>query len=256
MGRIIPLETMQNLRDIGGEKGYSGKTVRTSKIFRSGRPSDGTEADLVTLEDLGTNLVIDLRSADESASAPDPPIGKASVLLIPVSADPVTGRAVHDVSELSVRERMKAMYREIILGKDSSKALGDVFSALLDNSGGVSLLHCTAGKDRTGIVTALIYELLGVGRERIILDYMLTNECLTAFADRLFLRISSRMDDEKRTPEFRQSFYDSMFVREEYILSMYDAIAQSCGTPEEYLREVLGLGESFIRDFRRAFLEG
>ena len=248
MGKIIRLEKMQNLRDLGGEMGFSGRRLREGKIYRSGRPGDGTEGDLRVLESLGTNLIIDLRSAKESSSFPDPPVAGAEVKLITVSTDPVTGQAVHDREKASVRGRMCDMYRDIILGETSSVALGEVLRTILDNSDGVTLMHCTAGKDRTGIVSALVYELLGVSRERIIADYMLTNECLRDFADALYARMSSRMEPEKLTDEFRESFHDSMFVREEYILSMYDAIVEGFGGTEAYLEYIFPGSRDAFRD--------
>ena len=248
MGKIIRLEKMQNLRDLGGERGYEGRRLREGKLFRAGRPGDGSEGDLKVLESLGTNLIIDLRSAEESTSKPDPPVPGATVKLITVSTDPVTGQAVHDRETVSVRERMSAMYRDIILGRASSEALGEVLRSILDNSEGVTLFHCTAGKDRTGIVSALVYELLGVPRERIIDDYMSTNECLRDFADALYARLISRMGREEITDEFTENFCDSMFVREEYILSMYDAIEEGFGGIEAYLESIFPGSRDAYRD--------
>ena len=252
MGRIISLEKMQNLRDLGGETGHGGRKVISSKLYRAGRPADASERDLFALGALGIDLLIDLRTPDETVSAPDPAIDGVRNILLPVSRNPVKGEDIYSSDSLPVREKMKLMYRDIILGDVSSKAIADVLEAVLGNASGITLFHCTAGKDRTGIVCALIYELLGVSREDIIKDYMLTNICLKDFADELYDRISEGMSVSVRPYDYRENFYDSMLVRKEYIMAMYDAIEEVYGTPERYLESI---GPGLRPEFRKAFLD-
>ncbi len=253
--RIVPFESLQNMRDLGGLSGEGGRRIRPGRIYRSGRPSDGSGNDIIKLSSLGITLVIDLRTEEEASKAPDPVMEGTVNMLITVSSDPVTGQSVMDRSSMRVSEKMKLMYRDMILGEASSSAIARVIRCVASEKMGASLLHCTAGKDRTGIICALICEMLGVKWDDIISDYMLTRECLRDFADMMFMRVSSRMEEEP-SESFLEDFYDSMLVREEYIISMYDAISEKSGCTDAYIRDVLGFDELFINDFRKSFLEG
>lgn len=253
--RIIPFENLQNMRDMGGIAAWDGRIVRSGMLFRSGRPADGTLSDLEKLSGMGIGRIIDLRTEQEASEKPDPPVPGAEMFLIQVSSDPVTGQAVGDRGGLRVRERMELMYRDIILGEASSRAMARVIRCMEENDTGACLFHCTAGKDRTGIIGALIYEMLGASREDIISDYMLTGECLSAFADRLYARIGARRPPDVPEDVYREDFYDSMLVREEYILAMYDAIGERYSSVADYLRYALGFDDGFVMRFRQKFLE-
>ncbi|MGE8136376.1 tyrosine-protein phosphatase [Novosphingobium subterraneum] len=165
--RVLPLEQGSNFRDIGGYKGADGKHVAWGKVFRSGAMPLLTEADYGMLEQLKISTIVDLRSTDERMIAPN-------------MLDDRTG-AIFISNDYSLKGLManygKGDGEYAYRGMDTflKPQLRQVFASLLRNEGAV-MYHCSAGQDRTGITTALIYSALGVDRATILKDYHLSTE--------------------------------------------------------------------------------
>lgn len=160
--RVLPLQQGSNFRDVGGYKGAGGLTVKWGRIYRSGAMPLLTEQDYALLGGLGIGTVVDLRSTDERAIAPD-------------QLDDRTG-ALFVSNDYSLRPLMAGMtggdgeymYRGV--GKGLAPQYRAIFRRLLANEGAL-VYHCSAGQDRTGVATALILSALGVDRQTIIADY-------------------------------------------------------------------------------------
>lgn len=165
--RVLPLEQGSNFRDVGGYKGAGGKQVAWGKIFRSGAMPLLTDLDYTTLEKLKIMTIVDLRSTDERMIAPN-------------MLDDRTG-ATFISNDYSLKGLMagygKGDGEFAYRGMDTflKPQLKQVFRSLLRDEGAV-MYHCSAGQDRTGITTALIYSALGVDRETILKDYHLSTE--------------------------------------------------------------------------------
>lgn len=163
--RVLPLQQGSNFRDIGGYVGADGRRVKWGKVYRSGAMPLLTEADHALLAQLGLGTIVDLRSTDERQIAPD-------------DLDDRT-RALFVSNDYSLKKLMAGMtktdgeylYRGI--GKSLAPQFRSIFKRLLADEGAV-LYHCSAGQDRTGVATALIYSALGVPRETIVRDYHLS----------------------------------------------------------------------------------
>lgn len=163
--RVLPLEQGSNFRDAGGYVAAGGKRVTWGRIYRSGAMPLLTEADYALLGKLGIATIVDLRSLDER-------------MIAPTMLDDRTG-ALFVSNDYSLKGLMGAMntgdgeylYRGI--GKMLAPQYRAIFRSLLANDGAV-LFHCSAGQDRTGVATALIYSALGVPREQILADYHLS----------------------------------------------------------------------------------
>jgi protein-tyrosine phosphatase len=165
----VKLENVANARDLGGWTLADGTRVPYGRVFRSGKLSNATAADLVAMRDLGIRASIDLRSTAEvriGGRDPGGPLGLATT----VSA-PMAGIASEDG------------YRNMIDKQKSS--IATAFRALADGSKYSFIIHCTAGKDRTGVMSALLLDLLGVSRPQIVDDYLLSTD--TGAADPLWL---------------------------------------------------------------------
>lgn len=178
-----------NLRDLGGIP-VTGGTTRHGLLLRSDDVSRATPWEVATLLDAGLTTVVDLRSAAEVATAGLGPLRWASVEqhhlpLLPRSGMPaglvarLTGNAV-------TPEEMGRWYAMVALA--GAPLLVGVLELVAEAQGAV-LVHCTAGKDRAGIVAACLLTVLGAHRDDVVLDYARTSEGLSALRRRLGLAV-------------------------------------------------------------------
>ncbi len=182
--RWLPIEGCVNFRDLGGYRNRQGQTVLWRRLFRSDALQDLTEADAVFLRnELNVRLVVDLRNSDEAdrdGCGPLPQLGveyQRFPLLEERGFPPFTGG--------DVVERLSSTYEWLV--HNSGTRVANAVEAIADangNGGGV-IFHCSAGKDRTGIMAALILEVLGVDSETIDADYLLTNEAVEEILRRI-----------------------------------------------------------------------
>jgi protein-tyrosine phosphatase len=175
--RFLRLEGASNLRDLGGLIGSGGRPVRPGRIFRSDYIhllSAADEAELVGR--LGIRTVVDLRSEVEVAETPGAWVDQGIELLhTPLRIDL---DLLHDEEDGLTR-----FYMGFLDPPDAS--MREAVAALLDAGRHPLLIHCSAGKDRTGMTVALMLELLGVDREAIVADYTLTQERMPAVLAKL-----------------------------------------------------------------------
>lgn len=182
--RHIPLQGASNFRDFGGYPTADGRTVKWRRLFRSDRLSELTPADYETLSTHGVRVVYDLRRDSETAAAPTawPGAHAPEIIRSPLFNDesgPNTFQRVaaneaarHD-ADLS-RAIMRGMYVRMVTEPTALVAIGRIFTRLAHPGAVPALLHCSGGKDRTGVTCALILSALGVSREDVIEDFMLT----------------------------------------------------------------------------------
>lgn len=163
--RVLPLEQGSNFRDVGGYTGADGKKVVWGRIFRSGAMPLLTEADYATLANLKIATIVDLRSTDERMIAPTMLDDRTdatfisndySLKLLMADFGKNGGEYMYSGMGPLIAPQLKAIFRSLI------KADGPV------------LYNCSAGQDRTGIVTALVLSALGVDRKTILEDYHLS----------------------------------------------------------------------------------
>ncbi|MCZ6710171.1 MAG: tyrosine-protein phosphatase, partial [Gammaproteobacteria bacterium] len=126
-----------------------------------------------------------------------------------------------------------------------------MFQALQDYAPGGFLVHCTAGKDRTGVGVALIQLALGVSRESIMEDYLLTNEVID-FEGFLLPRLRANLGDDDIDVESAKVLAG---VRREYLQGALDEMQRSCGSLEAYLEQAIGLNSRQRDTLRDQFLE-
>jgi len=185
--RRIPFEAVTNFRDLGGYRTRSGRRIRWGRVFRSDALHGMTEGDVRMYDDLGLTAVYDLRSDVEIAENPDPMPSRHLPMLSRPAGDNVAGAFDGATSEDG--ERLLA---GIYIGQINHAAttIGELFSALAESDRLPAVFHCHAGKDRTGLVAALLLEALGVERDAILDDYELTARYrLRAQQDQTFERM-------------------------------------------------------------------
>jgi protein-tyrosine phosphatase len=164
---VIKLTNVKNMRDLGGWTLKDGAKIPYGRVYRSGKLSSATPADLAKLHSLGIKTSIDLRSSAEIITSGKDP-GPAQGFSATISA-PMNGIA------------SASGYKDIINNQKAS--LAKAFRALADSSTYPVDIHCTAGKDRTGVVSALLLDLLGVPRQEIVEDYLLSSNSGLVNAD-------------------------------------------------------------------------
>lgn len=166
--RALGLTGVLNARDAGGYRTADGHTVRTGLVFRTGELSKATDADLAELTADNVVSIHDLRTGYEQLMGQDK---------VPAGAtehhDDIIGQAPPQVLA-STLSAGTDLYRAFITAPGANEGFANVLRDIAHNPGGV-LFHCTAGKDRTGWTSAVLLTILGVDKETVYYDYLLSN---------------------------------------------------------------------------------
>jgi protein-tyrosine phosphatase len=182
-GRDLELDGLPNARDLGGYPAADARTVRPGLLLRAEALTNATPEDVAGLVALGVGVVIDLRGESEiapSARARGP--ARAPTCRPPISPRRVFKRMVEagpdgePLAEDEVVKVMIEMYRQFVADDSCRAAFASALALITEQAsqGTPILFHCTAGKDRTGWLSALVLTALGTDRETVIADYLLT----------------------------------------------------------------------------------
>jgi protein-tyrosine phosphatase len=232
---VIPLKGLFNVRDLGGYPAAGGR-VKWGLLYRSGDLANLATESRADLEARRIRTIVDFREDEERRRLPD---GKIATVRESVPLPIKTGSLIdfYDARDAADAEgKMECLY-----GKMPSAVIEQyriLFRLLADREKPPLLFHCSAGKDRTGLAAALILSALGVDREAVIQDYLLSAECLRGKYD-AFL-------------EENPSAEPFMTVRRNFISAALEAIDRGMGGMDHYLRETLGAD---IEGLRRLYLE-
>ena len=174
--RLPGLQGASNFRDLGGYPGRDGRPLRWRRLFRSDHLGELTAADRETLRTLGVTRAFDFRGTQERAAQPYalPGLTQHSLAIEPTVAQNMA--ALSAAGTALSAERMVALMEELYrrLVDDEAARFAQWFGHLLDDDAPL-VFHCTAGKDRTGVAAALLLLALGVPREVVEQDYLLSN---------------------------------------------------------------------------------
>ena len=255
--RVLKLDGVHNFRDYGNYAAADGARVKAGLLWRSAQHGEASDQDLADMHALGIRTVIDLRGPSERNASPcrRHPEFDAEVLYHP---DETAGLALHTeaadgvITVAEARAAMVRLYEGIPFRENLSFMLRRYFD-VLRRADGPSLVHCVAGKDRTGFAVALAQHVLGVSHDDIVADYVLTNQAgniearIAAGATQIRARHGSITDDTIRT---------LMGVEADYIVTAFDRAADRYGSVDAYLAQALGVDAAARDDLRRAYLEG
>ncbi len=252
--RYLSFEGSPNFRDYGGYITEDGRSVKWRKLFRSGQLASLTDNDLERFSHLKIKLVFDFRRDDERERDPSlfPCQAKPQVVGLPITPGSSAGfsenitRGTIGADEMA--RHMCASYREFAL--DQAEHFRTMFSHILKQKEGASLVHCAAGKDRTGFAVAMVLTVLGVPRKTIIDDYMLTARYFNI--DKEIERIHKKYQWDGN----RDGIRPLLEVRESYLHSAFDTIDQHFSSIEAYLKDVLGLGLAERELLQERYLTG
>ncbi len=245
---LLRLASADNFRDVAGT-GYAtrdGARVRPGVFYRS-NDLRLTDDDHGVLQTVGLRAVIDLRSPAEIALHPDPEVPGATALHFDAIGIPMERMAGLE-SRAEAVALMDEVYRTFVTEQKSRTAFGAVLRQLA--TGGPQLFHCSAGKDRTGWVAALLLYVAGVDDPTIESDYLLTNARSAASRARAEAEIAKHLGAE------RVDVYEpTLVVDVEYLRAAWEAVAASYGDRASYLRDGLGLDDAVLADLRRLLRE-
>ncbi|MHC5375338.1 tyrosine-protein phosphatase [Enterococcus sp. LJL120] len=225
----LPLKGSYNTRELGGYPTGNG-AINFHKFIRSDSITALTNQDLDFLKEYGLQTIVDLRSDAEVAQAPNPQMEGVENLHIPLITGDIAD-ATKDLSR-SMKLTMGSFYINVL--KDYPQNLVKVFEAMADSQGAV-LFHCSAGKDRTGIIAAFLLDLAGVSEADIIANYQLTHTYLKT--NPTFTKSASGYPQEM--------FYSLPSYMEELLSYLY----QNYDSAENYLK-TFGLSELAIENLR------
>lgn len=249
-GREIPFERVPNFRDFGGYPTQDGRYVRRGLLYRSGALNDLSESDIAKLRELGIKLVCDLRTDIEAHEAPDMQLEGVEHWRLPVIQQEES--AVKVRTFLFDRHRLDQVMIETYLTfvREKAHVFGAAIARFADPANLPALFHCSAGKDRTGILAALLLGALGVSDELIIADYTLSNFHYAAFR-------KSVEPQAHRLRAVRLSIDDlqPMLVSDPaYLEAALKAIREECGSFEAYLVQKAGVSPETLAQLREVFL--
>jgi protein-tyrosine phosphatase len=246
--RIVPMTGGHNFRDIGGYPTKDGRTTAWGLVYRSGTMAELDDGDRALIQQLGLRAICDFRSSRERDRRPS---------LLPQSADfeiwshdyensgadLINALADPGATAASARALMIELYRHIAYEQKPG------FRALFERlaSGSLPILfHCAAGKDRTGAAAALLLDMLGVPRETVIEDYVLT--------DRFFDRGCQLVRTDpwvKRLRDVDPAIWAPMMRADPaYLAMLFETIEARHGSSEGFIRDELGLDAAAIEAIR------
>ncbi|MCI6454879.1 MULTISPECIES: tyrosine-protein phosphatase [Hungatella] len=266
----IPLEGLPNTRDLGGIRTMEGKKILPARLIRSGALYEATPADLERLMGewrLGT--VVDFRTAVERSQKPDPDMDGVTNIFNPILNEETVGITFEDEEEgkpkqdaiLGMLEHASSLggdpelyvdklYENLVVDEHASSYYGRFFDILLEADDRAVLWHCTAGKDRVGVGTALLLSALSVDRDTIIRDFVRTNEFVMENAEKTAALVREKTEDAR----LAECVKVLLTVSENYIRHAFSAMEAACGSVEAYLYERIGLNERKRAELKRKFL--
>ncbi|RHW52108.1 protein-tyrosine-phosphatase [Bombilactobacillus bombi] len=264
--RLLNLEAGRNFRELGGYQTKDGNTIKYHKIIRSASLGQLTDHDLNFLTDYGLKYDIDFRSADEQQKVPDRVPEHVEYLFDPVFGVDLTQASKFDDQEKAAtpdhniegladipsdgHENMCNTYRELIHLDSAKKAYRIFFDKLLENNQAdqVLLFHCTAGKDRTGMGAVFFMTALGVDRQTILNDYLMTNEVTKDF-------VEEQLQPFTNNPLMYDSVKALMQVSPDYLKAADEEVKKEAGSWINYLQTQIKVTDQEIADLKKIYLQ-
>ncbi|MBV8924315.1 MAG: tyrosine-protein phosphatase [Bradyrhizobium sp.] len=240
--RHLSLEGASNFRDLGGYPTSDGRALRWRRIFRSNHLGHLTEQDIKVVRGLGVKSAFDFRGVQERVAAACV-MEEIAVHSLPIEPTVVAAlRAKLQARALSSSDALEIM-RESYRGyvRLNTHSFRDLFAHLLADTAPL-VIHCTAGKDRTGFAVALLLYALGVPEKVISEDYLLTNQ---------FYR-----RDPNSAPDLPLDVRQAIgSVESSFLAAGFEAISTQYGDLEGYFRDGLGLGMHERAELKQRYLQ-
>ncbi len=245
--RRLPLEGAVNFRDLGGYETSDGRRVRWRTVFRSDALSALTPSDHAMLREIGVRLVCDLRLPGERKHAPnalpdDAAIERLEPGFIPRGTlDMLAALRAGTLHGEAIIEEVTTHYWH--MPRDHHETFAMILRRLAEPTSHAAVIHCTSGKDRTGFTVALVLLALGVPRETVFEDYLLTNDHRRDVTRLLNLPLS----------EADMAILTS--ARRGYLENAFNSMVDFSGSIEAYMRDAIGVDDPLRARLRAALLD-
>ena len=239
--RHFNLQGASNFRDLGGYTTRDGRALRWRQVFRSNHLGNLTPLDVEIVRGLGVKSAFDFRGVEERKGA-DCAVEEIEVHSLPIEPTVVAAlRArlqARALSSADALEIMRESYRGYV--RLNTHSFRELFAHLVDDKAPL-VIHCTAGKDRTGFACALILHALGVPDQVISEDYLLTN--------RFYRR------DPNASPDLPDDVRQAIgSVQASFLAAGFEAVRAEYGDLETYFRDGLGLGTAERSELKARYL--
>lgn len=237
----IKIKEVSNFRDLGGLRTKSGKQIVWGKFYRSGQLSKLKTSKFTQFEDLNIKTVVDLRTDKEIAKKPDH---------LPTSIQYNIRQAYDDSEDMFSKTKKEVLKGRVTRSQSDSlvslfyagyliekpEVVKNIIDTALNNDGSI-LFHCSAGKDRTGMIAALLLTILDVDRNVIIDDYILSNDYRKAPISSLMkLAKVGKLVYPKINYEVIENF---QWIKQIYIEAMFKGIEDQYGSMDNYITNEL-----------------
>ena len=254
----IPFSKLLNTRDLGGLPTKDGKHIKPKTFLRAASlyqlvPSDGEKL----VDEYHVAYDIDLRIDKERVRQPDTPLPGVEYRHYQLREDIMENfqrKRGETVGKMITRiPSMPQMYLNMVSKENSLEALRNIFRLFFDEvvpGEKAALFHCSEGKDRTGIVAALLEDLVGVPRDIILEDYILSNEAFDKRNHRYY-RGTRLIMKKKDADAFRKTYEADTSM----LLDLFDYLEQTYGSTENFFQSALGFTQEEIETFRKKVLQ-
>ncbi|KAF1304525.1 tyrosine-protein phosphatase [Enterococcus saccharolyticus] len=270
--RTLPVEGMNNFRDMGGYPTVDGKHVKWGKLYRSDHIHNATAKGLEYLQKLGIHTIIDYRSDVEIEKYPNPTINDQ---VVTYHVDPAAHAAelaaqfqaskenedanlINEIIEqqkngtlVNQADVVLEQYRTFANKKESKEAFAKMLREVAKPEAAAIVQHCRGGKDRTGYGAMLVLGVLGVPKEELLADYLLTAKNRE---ERNAVKMAGyrKLTDDPSVLDHLYSFIDT---KSEFIEASIDAIIDNYNSIENYVKQELGISQEIIDTMKELYLE-
>lgn len=253
--KVIHLKKITNFRTVGNIKNTEGRTLKEGKFYRSAHLHKLKKRSFDRFDELGIKEIIDLRNSKEIAQKPDQI--PADNTYKKYSAFEDEGDQLSQAKKLVLKgkvnasdadKRMIDFYREYVT--ENPETIKTIITEVLESKDPV-LYHCTAGKDRTGIITALILTILKFDKETIYNDYLLSNNYRKNLVQKR-LRLANTL--HFLYPKMDLQVLEKLsWVEKRYLDAAFEEINKKYGSADAYIQQVLGISDTKRNEYIQKF---
>ena len=269
--QFLPIKGIVNARDLGGYTMLDGRIVDSGRLLRAAHLADATDEDIRNLERLPVTAIIDFRKEQEKVgkadrevpgarytSLPVDPSGNAMATATEEEKKKFSGQKKFDVKKVIVfaafnkkaQAVAREMYPTLLFDPDCQQQFARFFRLVLETDHGAVLFHCTQGKDRTGIASALLLAALGADRETIVADFDATNRVYEKDVRKYSRRVKFLGGKEEEVGVVKAF----LGCNTENFIKALDRIDQEFGSLQAYLKGPIGLTDADIQTLRERYL--
>lgn len=250
--RNLSLEGGVNFRDMGGYATRAGTRVHWGRLFRSGHMNRFTERDRALVRSLGIEMVCDFRKRQEAQKESGEPLfQRVETLSIVPGGDDTHLREVFNVAgdPDAIAQAVRDINHALMF--DFGAVYKTMFELMLDCSNNAVLINCSAGKERTGVGAMLILMALGVPRETVIYDYMLSHHYYPA--EQEVARVKRKYEVNLEGEAARRMIWPLLETRLDYVEPLFEDIDRRYRSDEDFLEQVVGLRAADLERLRQSY---